>query len=148
MIRTLDTIIPSNSRIIYRNFAGKAGQFNAKGDRNFCVILPDLLAAQMKRDGWNVKTLNHQEEGGPKEFFVQVTISYRGGTPKFTLIEWDGHRTELSEDELEILDRVDIEKVNLVIHPQAWAMKDRTGIRGFLQSITIYEKSPEKISKE
>ena len=51
-----------NAKIIFRNFAGKEGMYNAEGDRNFCVLLEDDLAEQLVKDGWNVKTLRAREE--------------------------------------------------------------------------------------
>jgi hypothetical protein len=57
-----NTVLMEGVRIIFRNFAGKEGQYNREGDRNFGVILPDDVAQQMLADGWNVKYLKPREE--------------------------------------------------------------------------------------
>ncbi len=45
------TFMVEDARLIFRNFAGKEGQYNREGDRNFAVILPDDVAEQMEKDG-------------------------------------------------------------------------------------------------
>ena len=34
-----NTVLMEGVRIIFRNFAGKEGQYNREGDRNFAVLL-------------------------------------------------------------------------------------------------------------
>lgn len=128
-----------NAYIFRRNFAGTKGEANAKGDRNFCVFLDDELAVQMIRDGWNVKTISPRE-GDPKESYVKVTVSYSGGTPELVMISPKG-RIVLSEDAIEILDQIDIEKVDLIVRPRPRVFNGKTVVKGFLQSITVSEKS-------
>ena len=50
-----NTVMMESVRIIFRNFAGKEGQYNREGDRNFAVLLDPKTAAAMAEDQWNVK---------------------------------------------------------------------------------------------
>ena len=50
-----NTVLMEGVRIIFRNFAGKEGQYNREGDRNFAVLLDEPTAAAMAEDNWNVK---------------------------------------------------------------------------------------------
>ena len=45
------TFMVENAQLIFRNFEGKEGQYNRKGDRNFSVILPKDVAHDLLRDG-------------------------------------------------------------------------------------------------
>ena len=57
MANDAKTFMIEDCQLIFRNFEGKEGQYNRKGDRNFAVILPQDVAHQMLKDGWNVRYL-------------------------------------------------------------------------------------------
>lgn len=131
-----------NARIIFRNFAGKEGMYNAEGDRNFCVLLDDDLAETLRKDGWNIKELKPREEGDTPQPYIQVSVKYRGRNgnavrpPTIVMITSKG-RTSLSEEECEILDWVDIANVDLIVRPFEWAVNGKSGIKAYLKSIYV-----------
>lgn len=129
-------ILMEDARIIFRNFAGKEGKYNREGDRNFCVLLPPYIAEDLDRDGWNVKILRGREEDDPDQPYLQVSVGYKNRPPKVVMITSRG-RTTLTEDEIELLDWVDIEKVDLIIRPYVWEVSDKNGIKAYLKSIFI-----------
>lgn len=124
-----------NARIIFRNFEGKPSQFNAKGDRNFCVIL-DIdkeTADNFKADGWNIKQLRPREEGEEPEFYMQVKVNFNGRPPKVVKIK-RGKPIELDEDSVSNLDDADIEHVDLIISPYQWNVNGKSGIKAYLKT--------------
>ncbi|QFP94947.1 hypothetical protein SEA_OHMYWARD_65 [Gordonia phage OhMyWard] len=131
-----------NAQIIFRNFAGKEGMYNAEGDRNFCVLLDNNTAEKLKADGWNIKELRAREEDDEPQPYIQVSVKYRGRNgntvrpPTIVMVTSKG-RTNLSEDECELLDWVDIKNVDLIIRPFQWAVSGKTGIKAYLKSIYI-----------
>lgn len=135
-------LLMENAEIIFRNFAGKEGQYNAEGDRNFCVLLDDETAKQLVSDGWNVKTLRARDEDEEPRSYIQVSVKYRGRNgntvrpPSIVLVTSKG-RTSLSEAECELLDWVEIKNVDLIVRPFEWAVNGRTGIKAYLKSIYI-----------
>lgn len=122
-----------NARIIFRNFKGEASQFNAKGDRNFCVILDKETADILKADGWNVKQLRSREEDEEPEFYMQVKVNFNGRPPKVVKIK-RGKPIELDEDSVSNLDDADIEHVDLIINPYQWNVNGKSGIKAYLKS--------------
>jgi hypothetical protein len=77
-----NTVLMEGVRIIFRNFAGKEGQYNREGDRNFGVILPDDVAQQMLEDGWNVKYLKPREDDDAEEGetpWLSVSVNFDKG---------------------------------------------------------------------
>lgn len=135
-------LLMENAEIIFRNFSGKEGMYNAEGDRNFCVLLDDDTAKKLIDDGWNIKHLKPREEDDDPQAYLQVSVKYRGRNgntvrpPTIVLVTSKG-RTSLSEAECELLDWVDIANVDLIIRPFQWAVSGKTGIKAYLKSIYI-----------
>lgn len=132
------TLIMEDSRIVFRNFAGAEGQYNREGDRNFCVLLEDDLAADMLEDGWNVKRLKDRETGekGKGNAYIQVSIGFKGRPPRMVMITSRG-RVDLGEEECVLLDWADILKVDLIIRPYHWNVNNKTGVKAYLKSIFV-----------
>ena len=125
-----------NARIIFRNFAGREGQYNREGDRNFSVLLDEKTAAAMAEDGWNVKHLKPREEGDEPQAYLQVSVNFKGRPPRVVMITSRG-RTTLKEDDVEVLDWADIRSSDMIIRPYDWAVNGKTGVKGYLQSIFV-----------
>lgn len=140
----VDTVVFEDARIVFRNFTGKEGLYNAEGDRTFCILLDDDIAATMDRDGWNIKTLKAREddEEGTEQPYIQVSLKYRGRNgrqvrpPRVVMITSRG-RTDLGEDEVEALDWVDIQQVDCIIRPYEWAVNGKGGIKAYLKSLFV-----------
>lgn len=136
------TLLQENAEIVFRNFAGREGMYNAEGDRNFCLILDAKTAEEMVADGWNVKFLKPREEGEDPTPYIQVSLKYRGRNgakvkpPRTVLITSRG-RTDLTEDEVELLDLIDIANVDLIVRPYQWAVNGKTGTKAYLKSLFI-----------
>lgn len=137
------TLVMKNAKIIFRNFEGKEGQYNRAGDRNFCVLLDPETAEIMAKDGWNVKVLRSREEGDPEEPYIQVSVGFKGKPPKIVTITSQG-RTNLNEDQCQVLDWVDIEKVDLIIRPYDWGpINGKSGTKAYLRSIFLTVEEDE-----
>ena len=129
-------VLIEGARIIFRNFAGKEGQYNREGDRNFSVLLPDDIARQMEEDGWNVKYLKPREEGDVEQPYVQVSVNFRGRPPHVVMITSRG-RTDLDEDSVELLDWADISNVDMILNPYQWQVRENSGIKAYLKSLYV-----------
>lgn len=131
-----NTVVMEGVRIIFRNFAGKEGQYNREGDRNFAVLLDEKTAASMERDGWNVKILKAREEGDEDQHYLQVAVNFKGRPPRVVMITSRG-RTNLEEKQVEILDWADIRNVDLIVRPYEWVVNGKSGVKAYLQSIYV-----------
>jgi hypothetical protein len=133
-----NTVLMEGVRIIFRNFAGKEGQYNREGDRNFAVLLDDTTAQAMAEDNWNVKWLrprNEDEEETPQAY-LPVSVNFKGRPPRIVLITSRG-RTNLDERQVEMLDWADILNVDLIVRPYAWTVNQKSGVKAYLQSIYV-----------
>ena len=130
------TVVIENARLVFRNFAGKEGQYNREGDRNFAVLLDDDIATQMAKDGWNIKWLKAREEGDSEQAYLSIAVNFRGRPPTIVMITSNG-RNKLSEDDIEVLDWVDIENADLIVNPYEWVVNGKSGVKAYLQSLYI-----------
>lgn len=129
------------ARLMFRNFSGREGQYNREGDRNFAVLIDDpQLEKEMKKEGWNVKFLNPRDEDDVDQAYVQVSVNYKGRPPKIVLLSSRGNRqvrTDLAEQDVEILDWIEIANVDLILNPYEWTVSGKSGIKAYLKSMFV-----------
>lgn len=124
-------------KINFRNFAGKPTKFDPDGGkRNFAVFLDPSTAADMLRDGWNVKQLNVREEGDIPQDYITVKLNYKGRPPRVVVITSKG-KTPLDESLVEILDWSDILTSDVTIRPYHYDVNGNQGVTAYLQSIYV-----------
>lgn len=140
--KRLNDLTIEDARIIFRNFSGKEGTYNAAGNRNFNVLLDPEVAQAMIEDGWNVKFLKPREEGEDPQARIEVTVSYKARPPRVGLISSRG-RALLNEQLIEILDYADIEKVDVIISPYSWTVGEKTGVKAYLKTIFVTIREDE-----
>jgi hypothetical protein len=133
-----NTVLMEGVRIIFRNFSGKEGQYNREGDRNFAVLLDDVVANAMAEDNWNVKWLRprSEDEEETPQAYLPVALNFRGRPPRIVLITTRG-RTNLDEHSVEMLDWADIINVDLIVRPYEWTVNEKSGVKAYLQSIYV-----------
>jgi hypothetical protein len=142
-----NTVLMEGVRIIFRNFAGKEGQYNREGDRNFAVLVDDKVAAAMDQDGWNIKWLKprSEEEGEEPQAYLPISVNFKGRPPRIVMITSRG-RTHLDEDTVESLDWADIINVDLIVRPYEWVVNDKSGVKAYLQALYVtIEEDPLEI---
>jgi hypothetical protein len=139
------TFMVEDAPIIFRNFAGKEGQYNREGDRNFAVILPEDVAKQMLEDGWNVRYLEAREEGDSDTPYISVAVNFNNRPPRVVLLT-STTRTQLDENSVDVLDWADIKTADLIARGYDWSVNGKTGTKAYLQSlfVTIEEDALEQ----
>jgi hypothetical protein len=138
MPRDLGTITIRDGEILFQNFAGREATYNAPGKRNFCVVIDDeALAEQLARDGWNIKATKPREEGDVPRPYLQVKVMFGRKPPKIVMITSRG-RTDLDEGLVDLLDKLDIVKADMIIRPFEWAPGK---LSAYVKSlfVTVYE---------
>lgn len=145
MSERLQPVVLEDRKILFRNFSGEEGRFNAKGQRNFNVLLGDEEAEAMLKDGWNVKYLQPREEGEEPQPRLEVSVHFGKNPPRIILITSKG-KTPLDESMVSLLDWAEIDNVDMIVRPYEWEVSGRTGVKAYLKSIyvTIREDELEK----
>lgn len=123
-----------NARIIFRNFSGKEGRFNPAGNRNFCVLIDNDTAEDLKNDGWNIKYLRPRDpEDGPQAY-LSVAVKFDNVPPTVYEITSKG-KTQLTEETIGRLDWLEVQSFDVRITPYHWEMNGSTGIKAYLGSL-------------
>lgn len=151
------TLQIDDARIVYRNFAGAGDKYNREGDRNFSLVIPnEEIADQLIEDknqygvGWNVKIKPNREEGEPPFITLPVKVKFNGRGPK-VFVESNRRTIRLNEDNVHMIDRMDIESVDMDIRPYDDAVQDRPFRSAYLQSIWIRQRTDrfdERLAEE
>lgn len=138
------TLVVEDTRLLFRNFAGKEGKYNREGDRSFNVALEDKLAEQLEKEGWNVKWLEARDPEESPQAILEVKLNFRGKPPRIVMITSRG-KTPMDEETVDVLDYADIIKADILINPYHWNVSGNTGISAYCQSlfVTIQEDELE-----
>lgn len=151
MANTKEKITIENARLIYKNFSGKGTDYNAEGDRNFCIVLNEELAADLSERGFNVKTKlpkEGYEEQGPLNYLkVKVTLHFGDNRDADIYRIVGNKRVKLDEKTVGTLDWDDIVNVDLRIRPWNWTKGNRTGVSAFLDAMYVTVKEDALAAK-
>lgn len=123
-----------NCKLIWRNFAGKAGKFTPEGRRTFNIVLDEETAHELLEDGWNVKIRPSREEGEEEFCTLPVLVRFDNFPPRVYMIS-NGKKIELDEDSVNVLDYAELTKVDLTLSPYHWQVGDKEGIKAYLKTM-------------
>lgn len=124
----------------FSHFDGREDTFNAEGDHNFTVILPEDTALKLKDEGWAVREIEGYEEGDPPEYIMKVKISYRFEPPKIYLIKGE-RKIRADERDLSDITRATCEQIDVIITPSRWVHGQNSGISAYAKE--LYAKVKE-----
>lgn len=135
---TVKPVSLENVRIGFKNFEGREGPYNKRGDRSFAVFLDRQLADELAREGWNVKyPKDYDNKVDPDEDsrdpYLQVSVGF-DSYPATVLLISNGNPTRISDDEVSMLDWAEIENVDLVLRPYEWEVNGAKGVKAYLKA--------------
>lgn len=135
-----NNITINNASIIFRNFAGRAGRYNAEGVRSFSVIIDDPdFAAQLKSDGWNVKGGGTDADGNERNPYLPVAVSFDPYPPRIKMIQDGGGEVWIDSSNAFMLDDAEIKYCDMVIRPYNWKHDDGSegGVKAYLKDLKV-----------
>lgn len=148
-----ETVTFRDTKIIFKNFSGEEKKFNAKGLRNFSILLGEADAKGLESRGWNVKTLTRQEEDDQQLYHLKVKVNFGGRPPRVYLVSnvdpetgIGRSKTMLVESMIGILDHLESVRVDLIISPYDSVVSGTAYRTAYLQSMffTMYQDELEQ----
>lgn len=143
---TKTPLIIEGATLFFKNFQGRETDYNAEGNRNFCVVIPSKEIEQaLIANGWNVKHTKPRDEEDEPTPYIQVNVSYKLKAPKVVIIKGNT-QTKLNEETIASLDWTRTTNIDVKITPSPWSFGGKSGIKGYLDSLyaTIEEDELEK----
>lgn len=134
-----------DARLIFLNFSGRKGPYNAEGDRNFSVVLPDDVAETLLAEGWNVKYLQPRDEDDVPTPYLPVAVRFDPRPPRIVLLT-SASKVQLDQESVDTLDNAQIATVDLIINGSKWEVQDKSGIKAYCKTmfVTIEEDDLER----
>lgn len=137
-----------NAQLIWRNFSGKGGQFNAEGNRNFNVILPEDVYQDMVSQGWNAKMHLSSESDVPPLYTLPVKVNFKSNRPPQIYLITESGRVALTEETVGMLDFIEIITCDLIINPYYYNTATAgEGFSGWLKTAYITMQEDRFASK-
>ena len=129
-----------NVRLLFRNFDGKPGRYNKKGERSFSAGIDPETAEQLRADGWNVKVREPRDPDDDPLYYLPVKVNFENIPPKVVVVTSKKQRY-LSEDLVGMLDWAEIEKADVVLNAYDWSVDGNHGRTAYLKTLyaTIFE---------
>ena len=135
----LEDIEIKDARLFFTNFSGRERQYNPKGNRNFCVEIPEDLVPRLREEGWNIKHYENEERGVTYDY-IQVTVRYNNIPPIIIMTCDDGdNKIRMTESMVGFLDEIDVSRFDVKIHPRKW----ERGVKAYLKRMKVVVPSEE-----
>lgn len=106
----IHTVETSDISLIWTNFVGAEGRFNAAGERNFNIVLTPEDAHILQAEGMNVKYHEPREEGDDGLYTLRVKVNYNSPHPPTITMRNNHGMADLTEDSVMVLDTAEIEE--------------------------------------
>lgn len=124
-----------DAQIIFRHFSGEADDFHREGERDFTLVIKDKEIADAFIDkGYNVKYYENYEN-----WRLKVKIGFKKYKPNIYLVT-NGRPTELTEETIECLDHVEIQRIDMDIRPSDWGpINGKYGRAAYVKSMKVIQ---------
>lgn len=133
-----------DAEIFWPNFSGKPTPFKTDTSitrhRSFNVLLDKASADKLALDGWSVKCKAPDEYHDVERCFIEIIVKYRDRKgekvkpPKIVIISSKG-QTVITEDTIDMVDDLNIKKVDLIARSYNWSVGEKSGISAYLQTM-------------
>lgn len=136
----INDLILRNSRMIHKNFEGRATKFTRQGDRQFSVVINPENVDEISNAGWRIKMLPPREdiEGSEPLYFIDVRVNMDSNRPPEVYLCTSKKKTKLDKDSIGTLDSAVIKNVDMVLHPHKWETPDgKSGVKAYLKTLYV-----------
>lgn len=133
-----------NAVIIWTNFAGAPTKFNpAGGKRTFTLVLSEDIADALKAEGWNVKFREAKDPDDDPLIYTEIVVNMESAYPPTVALysELRGRKSArpLDAETVGLLDSIEIDNVDLIIHPYNHGRPGPSSVKGYAKAIHVVQ---------
>ena len=135
--RGKEQLVIDDAVLRFHNFAGAQTEYNARGNRNIDVVLPDKdMAVAMGEKGWNVKIRKPRNEDEDPYYTLNVKINMESRWPPKIFQVNRSQQVQYDAEMVDGLDDVNMQDIGIVINGSEWE-NDRFGhgIKAYLDQM-------------
>lgn len=126
-------LVIQDGEIRFKNFTGRAGQYNREGDRSFAAVISEEFVPMCLDAGWNVKSYVSKKTGDTIHY-IHVKVSYNNSAP--TIVQHAGADViNYDESMCWMLDNNILLNIGIVISPYHWNINGKTGTSAYLNAL-------------
>lgn len=140
MANFIEDLILTNSKMIHKNFEGRASKFNRPGDKNFSVVIASENVDCLREAGWRVREMPPRPdvEGSEPLYFIDVRVNFDSARPPEVYLCTSKKKTRLDAESVGTLDHAEIKNVDMVVHPHLWSTSDgKSGVKAYLKTLYV-----------
>ena len=133
-VRNIPPLNIQGAKIVKRNFAGRAEDYNREGNRYFTVRIDNPeLANSLLADGWKLREGKLRNEDDEPRWYMDVKVAFNEYYPTKICVYAGKTRRELNED-----------TVATLVRPRYWEVNGKSGYKAYLKvlHVTIEEEDP------
>ena len=149
-----NVITIEDTKLILKNFAGKADKYNAEGRRSFGVLISPETAADFEEIGIPVKYLQPRHDEDEPIPWVKVKVNMeRENPPKIYEGKFVNNKISIDEDHpltkdsISMLDYSDLDYVSVQLSIYDWEWGGKSGKALYLQNMVYVLDEDDFLSK-
>ncbi len=135
--RGKEQLVIEDAVLRFHNFAGAKTEYNAQGNRNIDVILPDnKMAVEMGERGWNVKIRKPRNEDEAPYYTLNVKINMESRWPPKIIQVNRSQQIPYDAEMVDGLDDVSMMDIGIVINGSEWENERfGKGVKAYLDQL-------------
>lgn len=130
------TLRIENTNLIFRNFSGKASEFNKEGSRNTGIIIPPEMVNQLVEEGWSVKELPPRDPQDQPLYYMNAKVRFDNFPPNIYLCT-SMKPTKLDEETVDQIDYSEIAFVDVVLSPYDYTVRGQSGRAAYIKTLYV-----------
>ena len=131
-----NTLLIENTGLIFRNFSGKASEYNKEGNRTTGVIIPPEMVDQLVDEGYKIKELRPRDEQEQPLYYMNAKIRFDNFPPKIYMCT-SQKKVKLDEETVDQIDYSEIAFVDIEISPYDYTSPMGSGRTAYIKTLYV-----------